>query len=196
MYIYQKNKSEIMAHKEPAPRHLLAILAVLSLALIIPAAAQGTGKLAVQPGETVEIEPEPLILDLINLRNPDTFNPITEFRQYRDDDTRKQIIRVIGVPNDDYFKINTYTFHGKYGRYFPYSATDGLIEQNSIVFVQAQAPTPAETTAPTVEETPMETPTVTVTATPEPTRAPLSGLLAVIAAGICALFAMAGKQQK
>ncbi len=172
-------------------RHLLAILVVLSLVLVAPAAAQETSKLAVQPGETIEVGAEPIILDLINLRNADTLNPITELRRYRDDDPRKEIIRVIGVPNDDYFKINVYTLDGKYGRYFAYSKADGLIEHNSIVFAQAPIATATQTqTAATVTETPAET----APATTAPTQAPLPGLIAIAALGICGLLAAAQKR--
>lgn len=174
-----------MIHERTTSRHLLVLLAALTLALAAPAAAQETGKLVVQPGETIAIGADQLVLDLINLRNQDTLNPITELRQYRDDDPRKQITRVIGVPNDDYFKINTYTLHRKYGRYFPYSAADGLIERNSITFVHASTPTPTETIV-TVTETPTETPPATTTATP--TQAPLPGLIAIAALGICGLL--------
>ncbi|WP_292365473.1 MULTISPECIES: hypothetical protein [unclassified Methanoculleus] len=180
-----------MTDQKMASRYLLAALAVLTLVLVAPAAAQETGKLVVQPGQTIEVGAEPFVVDLINLRNQDTLNPITELRQYRDDDPRKQVIRVIGVPNDDYFKINTYTFHGKYGRYFPYSTADGLIEHNSILFVHAQTPTPTETVT-TVTETPTEAPPAT--ATTAPTQAPLPGLIAIAALGICGLLAAAQKR--
>lgn len=180
-----------MTDQKMASRYLFAALAVLTLVLVAPAAAQETGKLAAQPGQTIEVGAEPIILDLINLRNPDTLNPVTELRKYRDDDPRKEIVRVIGVPNDDYFKINVYTLDGKYGRYFPYSTADGLIEHNSIVFVHAQTPTPTETTA-TITETPTETPPAT--ATTAPTQAPLPGLIAIAALGICGLLAAAQKR--
>ncbi|MCM2464824.1 hypothetical protein [Methanoculleus oceani] len=172
-------------------RYLLAIFVVLCLALVVPAAAQETGKLTVQPGETIEVGAEPIILDLINLRKADTFNPVTELRLYRDDDPLKQLVQVIGVPNDDFFKINVYTLKGKYGRYFAYSKQDGLIHENSIVFVHASTPTATETVA-TATETPAETPVATTaTAT---TQAPLPGLIAIAALGICGLLAAAQKR--
>lgn len=176
-----------MTYKKMRSGYLLVILAVLALALVVPAAAQATGKLAVQPGETVEVEAEPIVLDLINLRNASSFNPITELRQYRDDDPRKQVTWVIGVSNDGYFKINTHTLHGKYGRYFPYNSADGVVERNSIVFAQAQTPAPSPTeTVTTVTETPTETSAAPTTAVP--TQAPLPGLIAIVALGICGLL--------
>jgi len=174
-----------MAYEKLTFQHLLAILVVLALVLVVPAAAQETGKRLVQPGETIEVGAEPIVLDLINLRKEGTFSPITEIRQYRSDDPAKKLVRVVGVPNDDYFKVSAYTFKGHYGRYFVYSKQDGLIEHNSIVFVQAQTPTPTEIVA-TVTETPTETPPTTTTATP--TQAPLPGLIAIAALGICGLL--------
>jgi hypothetical protein len=180
-----------MMYEKTTSRYLLVALAVLALALVVPAAAQETGKLAVQPGETIEVGAEPIILDLIDLRNQDTLNPITELRKYRDDDPRKEIILVLGVPNDGYYKINIHTLKGKYGRYFAYSQKDGLIEHSSIVFVQAATPTATETVV-TVAETPTEAPPATTTTAP--TQAPLPGLIAIAALGICGLFAAAQKR--
>jgi hypothetical protein len=173
--------------------YLLAAFVLLVLALAVPAAAQGTVPRVVQPGETIEVGAEPIVLDLINLRNQSTLNPITELRQYRSDDPRKQVARVVGVPKDGYFTINVHTFKGHYGRYFAYSEKDGLIQESSIVFVNAPIlPTPTATTVAEVTETPTET--ATATATPEPTQAPLPGLIAVAAIGICGLLAAARRR--
>ncbi|MDI3507211.1 MAG: hypothetical protein PWR21_1264 [Methanoculleus sp.] len=182
-----------MTYDNVISRHLLVILMVPALVLVAPAAAQETHKLTVQPGETIEVGAETLVLDLINFRNQSTLNPVTELRQYRDEDSRKEITRVIGVSNDDYFKINAYTFKGKYGRYFAYSKQDGLIEHNSIVFVQAATPTATETVA-AVTETLTETPTAPATAATAPAQAPLPGLIAIAAVGICGLFTAAQKR--
>jgi hypothetical protein len=190
IYIVQ-SESGTMAYEKLAPRHLLVILVVLSLALVVPAAAQETGTRLVQPGETIEVGAEPIVLDLIGLRNASSFNAITELRKYQDDNPAKSIQRVIGVPKDSYFTINVYTFKGHYGRYFAYSREDGLIHESSIVFVHASTPTPTETVT-EVTETP--TVTATATATPEPTQAPLPGVIAVAALGICGLLAAARKR--
>lgn len=181
-----------MAYEKSTSRHLLVILVVLSLALVVPAAAQEkTGTRLVQPGDTIEVEAEPIVLDLIGLRKADSFNPITELRKYQDDNPAKSIKRVIGVPKDSYFTINVYTFKGHYGRYFAYSKEDGLIHENSIVFVHAPPPTATETAA-EVTETPTETPTAT--ATQEPTRAPLPGLIAIAAIALAGLLGAAQKR--
>ena len=182
-----------MAYEKLTFRHLLAILVVLALVLVVPAAAQETGKRLVQPGETIEVGAEPIVLDLINLRKEGTFSPITEIRQYRGDDPAKKLVRGIGVPNDDYFKVNVYTFKGHYGRYFAYSRQDGLIEHNSIVFVHAPPPTATETVA-TTTETPTETPPATTTTTAAPTQAPFPGLIAIAAIAIYGLLAAAQKR--
>lgn len=180
-----------MIDERMAPRGIMVFLLALALALCAPATALENVPQQVQPGERIEVGSEPLVLDFINLRNQSTFNPITELRYYRDDNTEKQIVRIIGVPNDGYVTINSYTLGGKYGRYFPFSAKDGLIQQHSIVFVAAQTPmatqteTPAATTATT-----METPTATTAATPTPTQAALPGLIPIAALGICGLLAV------
>lgn len=180
-----------MAYEKLTSRHLLAILVVLSLALAVPAAAQETSPRQVQPGDTIEVGAEPIILDLVGLRDADSFNAITELRKYQDDNPAKSIQRVIGVAKDGYFTINVYTFKGHYGRYFPYSKSDGLLHENSIVFVHAPPPTATETVT-EVTETPTETPTATET--PEPEQAPLPGVIAIAALGICGLLAAARKQ--
>lgn len=181
-----------MAYEKPTSRHLLVILLVLSLALTVPAAAQETGTRVVQPGETIEVGAEPIVLDLIGLRNASSFNAITELRKYQGDNPARSVQRVIGVPKDSYFKINSHTFKGHYGRYFAYNKDDGVIHDSSIVFVQAPPPTvtatPTETTAPT------ETPTATATAATEPTRAPLPGLIAVTAIALAGLLGIAQKR--
>ena len=179
-----------MIYKRMASRYLLVLLALLALILVAPAAAQGTSPQEVQPGDTIEVGGEPLVLDLIDLRNADTFNPITELRHYRDDDPTKQIVRVIGVPNDDRFTINTHTLNGKYGRYFAFSAKDGLIQQHSIVFTPAPGVTATESaeTSATATETPTETGTPPTTTTTAPTQAPLPGLIAIAALGIYGLL--------
>ncbi len=178
-------------------RYLLVILAVLALALVAaPAAAQEIGPRVIQPGETIEVGSEPLVLDLINLRNADTFNPVTELRHYRDDDPTKQVVKVIGVPNDDRFTISAHTLNGQYGRYYAYSDKDGLLRQNNIIFTPVPTVTPKETeTTATGAETPAGTPvTATATTTAAPTQAPLQGLIAIAAIGICGLLAATGKR--
>ena len=144
--------------------------------LIVPAVAQeppAGGK----PGETIEVGSEPLVLDLVNLRNADTLNPITELRHYREDNPTKQIIRTIGVPKDGYFTINAHTLNGKYGRYFAFSKQDGLIQHSSITFVPAptETPTGPVETSTTAMETPTGTERAQETATANPTQAPLPG---------------------
>lgn len=181
-----------MANKKLEPRHLLAILVVLSLALVIPAAAQETGTRLVQPGETIEVGAEPIILDLIDLRNASSFNAITELRKYQGDNPARSVQRVIGVPKDSYFKINSHTFKGHYGRYFAYSKEDGVIHDSSIVFVQA--PPPAATATPTETPTPTEAPTATTTTATEPTRAPLPGSIAIAAIALAGLLGIAQKR--
>ncbi len=180
-----------MTRERVTSRHLLVIFAVLALALVVPAAAQETIPRVVQPGETIEVGSEPLVLDLINLRDQDTFNPVTELRYYRDDDPNKQVVKVIGVPNDDRVTIGTQTLNGQYGRYYAYSDEDGLLQQNSIIFTPAPTATPTEATTATATQTPTETATDTATAT---TQAPLPGLIAIAAIGICGLLAATQKR--
>ncbi|NLA99852.1 MAG: hypothetical protein GX837_02630 [Methanomicrobiales archaeon] len=176
-----------MTYGSIPPRHLTTILLILALAFIAPAAAQGTVPQAVQPGERIEVGSEPLVLDLVNLRNADTFNAVTELRKFRNDNPNAQITQIVPVPNDGYFKINVRTIDGNYGRYFAFSKTDGLLQQNSITFVPAPEPTATGIeTVTAVTETPLVTQTTATT--PEPTTAPLPTLIAIAAIGICALF--------
>lgn len=188
-----------MARERTTPRYLLVCLIALILALIAPVSAEGMSPRVVQPGETIEVGAEALVLDLVNLRNPETFNPVTELRRYKDDNRAKKIERVIGVPNDGYFKISDQALGGKYGRYFAYSEKDGLLE-HSIVFVPAPAatPTPVETItttvpteAPTDTRTPAAAPTET---TPAPAQTPLPWLITIAAVGLCGFF-MAAKRR-
>lgn len=188
-----------MTYERTVSRYLLVFLTVLVIAPITPVSAGGADLRVVQPGETIEVGHEPLVLDLVNLRNPDTFNPITGLRRYKDDNPAKRVEWVIGVPNDAYLKINDRAFGGKYGRYFLYSEKDGLLE-HIIIFIPAPAATPAETAT---TKPPAETviPTVTaeattpLTQTPTPgTQAPLPGLIAAAAIGICGLLMTAGKR--
>jgi hypothetical protein len=190
-----ENKGGTMTYERTVPRYLLVCLTVLILALIAPVSAEGAGPRVVQPGETIEVGSEPLVLDLVNLRNPDTFNPVTDLRRYKDDNRAKKIERVIGVPNDGYFKISDQALGGKYGRYFAYSEKDGLLE-HSIIFSPAPAATPTPIETATVTEAPTETgtPGATTEATPTQTRAPLPGLIAVAAIGLCGLFLAAGRR--
>ncbi len=183
-----------MTRERVTSRYLFVILAVLALALAAPAAAQETTPRVVQPGETIEVGIEPLVLDLINLRDQDTFNPVTELRYYRDDDPNKQVVKVIGVPNDDRVTIGTQTLDGQYGRYYAYSDEDGLLHENSIIFTPAPTATPTETTTATATQTPTETATNTATTTTTPTQAQLPGLIAIAAIGICGLLAAAQKR--
>lgn len=186
-----------MVHERTTSRYLSIILVLLALMLIAPAAAQGTAVRVVQPGETIEVGDEALVLDLSPLRNTTTYNPVTELRQYRDDDITKQIVRVIGVPKDDYFTINTHTLDGRYGRYFAFSSKDGLIRQHSIIFTPAAAATTtgaAETSTTAPAETTETTGTSPATGTAAPTQAPLPGLIAITAIGVCGLFAGTRRQ--
>lgn len=188
-----------MIDERTALRCILVSLLLLALALCVPATAQGTVARAVQSGETIEVGSDPLVLDLVNLRNTSTFNPVTELRHYQDDNPAKQIVRVIAVPKDDYFTINDYALGGRYGRYFAYSSKDGQIERRSIVFARAPAatgtgPTETATAAEEITATPSETLPATATATPARTQAPLPGLIAIAAVGICGLVAAAGRR--
>lgn len=186
-----------MTDKRTAPRYLLIFLSVLTLALVAPAAAQDAGPKAVQPGETVIVGSELLVLDIINLRNPDTFNPVTELRRYREDNPAKQVIRVIGVPNDGYFKISDQALDGKYGRYYAYSKKDGLVEGRTIIFAPAATVTstpPVETATVTETSATTETSTAATEATPTRTQAPLPGLIVIAAIGICGLLMAAGRR--
>lgn len=192
-----------MVNKRIGPWQILILAAALSLTLIIPAAAQETVPTVIQPGEVIEVGSDPLVLDLINLRNPDTFNPITELRRYKDDNPGKKVERVIGVPNDGYFKISDQALNGKYGRYFAFSEKDGLIERSSVIFIPVQTPKPTESAATPTTATETETPAgvettapATTTAAATTTQASLPWLIAIAAVGITGLFMVAGRGER
>lgn len=184
-----------MKHEKKTFQYLLGFLVVLALVLVFPAAAQGTAPRVVQSGETIEVGSEPLVLELINLRNADTQNPVTELRHYRNDDPTRQIVQVIAVPNDGYFTVNTHTLGGKYGRYYAYSAKDGLLKQHSITFAAAPTMTPTDSST-TATGTPAETPatTATATTTTTSTQAPFPGVIAIAAIAIYGLLAATHKR--
>jgi len=179
-----------MTHERMMPRYLTICLMILILVLIAPVSAGDAGLRVVQPGETIEVGHEPIILDLINLRNPDTFNPVTSLRRYRDDNPAKRVEWVIGVPDDGYFKLNNRALGDKYGRYFAHSEKDGLLDH---IVIFAPAPTATPSPVETMTEVPPETmtPGVATEAPPTGTQVPLPGLIALAAIGISgALIAM------
>ncbi len=176
-----------------------AALLLMAVLLIGTATAQSAYPLDVKPGDTIEIGQEEIVLELVDLRDQSTLNPITQLRQYKMDDPSMQVTKTIPVGDDTYVKINSHTLGGKYGRYYPYSAKDGVIK-NSITFVEASATvttqTATETATPTVEETQttgetQTTVTVTEAETPTTTRAPLSPLGVIGALCIVGILAIA-----
>lgn len=174
-------------------------MVAISLALIVPVSAEGTTPRIIQPGDTIEVGAEPLVLDIVALRDPDTLNPVTDLRRYKDDNPAKRVDWVIGVPNDGYFRLNDQAFGGKFGRYFVYSEKDGLLKY-SVTFVPAPeaTPTPVETpTTVTPTDTPAEpatTDNVTDKTTAE-TTTPLPGLIVIAAIGISGLIAVTRKRK-
>lgn len=175
---------------------MLPLMLVLA-ALAFPAAAQSTLPMDVKPGDTIEVGSETTILELVDLRNQSTLNPITELRKYQMDDPGMQVTKVIPVSDDTYVQINSRTLGGTYGRYFPYNAKDGVIN-NPIIFapapatpVQTMTATPTDTAA---EEAAVETP-VETTAVPT-TQVPLSVASAIGALCIALLAAVAWSHRR
>ncbi len=158
---------------------LILVLAVLAFAS--PAAAQSTVPMDVKPGDTIEIGSETTLLELVDLRNQSTLNPITELRQYKMDDPSMPVIKNIPVSDDTYMQINSHTLGSNYGRYYPYNAKDGVI-RNSISFAPAPATSGQTVTATptevTLEETTAAT-TAAATTAAATTEAPLSVIGAI-----------------
>lgn len=178
---------------------LKAFAAALLIAVLVtlPVSAQSTVPVDVKPGDTIEIGQETIILELVDLRNQSTLNPITELRKYKMDDPAMQVTKVVPVSDDTYVQMNFRSLGGTYGRYYPYNAKDGVIN-NPVIFVEApatvatqQSPSPAEETPSAGEASATVTATATATATPTTTQAPLSALGAIGALCIASLLVMA-----
>ncbi|MDN7025005.1 hypothetical protein FGU65_08915 [Methanoculleus sp. FWC-SCC1] len=171
---------------------------LVAMLITLPAAAQSTVPVDVKPGDTIEIGQEEIVLELVDLRNQSTLNPITELRQYKMDDPAMQVTKVIPVNDDTYVKINSRSLGGTYGRYYPYNAKDGVIK-NSIIFVQAPPTVTMQpvTATPTGPPTTMATPATPAETTATPTtQIPLSPLAAIGALGISLFVYMAWFQRR
>jgi hypothetical protein len=182
-----------MKGNKTAPGFVFACLLVLTLAGAVPASAQETIAWPVEPGEVVEVGYDSVVLDLINLRDQTTFNPVTELRQYKDEDLKKGVTKVIPVPDDSYVVIVPRTLDGKYGRYFPYSPKDGVIDRNSIVFAPAPIPTATQSAEATSVATVTQAETGTIPPTPTQT-VPLSPLTVIGAVGLLGLLSLATRR--
>lgn len=107
-------------------------LAICLLALCVgQAGARSPGTNDIQPYDTIFVYEEGL--DLTQLRNATTGNPVTALRQYQDDNPERSLIRSIPVIDDTDFDLSAFQVSGEYGTYFAFNPADGATEQ---VFVR------------------------------------------------------------
>jgi len=109
-------------------RGLTAILAVCLLALCVgPAGARGPTISDIQPYDTIFVYEEGL--DLSQLRNPATDNPIVALRKYQDDNPDRGVTRSIPVTDDTSFDVQEFLVRDNYGPYYAFNPTDGNTAQ-------------------------------------------------------------------
>jgi len=105
-------------------RGFTILLAVSLLALCAgEAGARGPTINDIQPHDTIFVYEEGL--DLTELRDPATNNPITELRRYQDDRPDHGVERSIPVGDDTNFEVQEFFVGGDYGTYYAFNPTDG-----------------------------------------------------------------------
>jgi hypothetical protein len=117
-----------MASDRILRRGLPILLAVCILALCVgQATARGPAINDIQPYDTIFIYEEGL--NLTQLRNATTDNPITALRKYQDDNPDKSLIKSIAVTDDTNFEVQDLLVDGDYGTYYTFSPEDGVTGQ-------------------------------------------------------------------
>lgn len=113
-------------------RGFVILLAVCLLALCAGGAgARGPGINDVQPYDTIFIYEEGL--NLTQLRNATTNNPITALQRYQDDDPDQGVIKSIPVADDTDFEVQEILVGEEYGTYHAFNPTDGA---TALVFIR------------------------------------------------------------
>ncbi|MCP1715346.1 cell division septation protein DedD [Methanocalculus alkaliphilus] len=102
----------------------LLIVFILAVSLITHSAmARGPGISDIQPGDTIFIWERDL--DLTQLRNTTTNNPVESLQRYRDDNPSKAILDTIPVSDDTSFHVLDVEVLEVPATYFAYSSADG-----------------------------------------------------------------------
>jgi hypothetical protein len=105
-------------------RGIPVLLAVCLLALCAgQAGARSPAINDIQPYDTIFIYEEGL--NLTQLRNATTDNPITALNRYQNDDPEQSIVTTIPVVDDTDFTVQAILVNGAYGTYYAFNPTDG-----------------------------------------------------------------------
>ncbi|WP_214020980.1 DUF3821 domain-containing protein [Methanoculleus sp.] len=105
-------------------RGLPVLLAVCMLALCVgQAGARGPTISDIQPYDTIFVYEEGL--DLSQLRNATTDNPVTELRKYQNDNPDRGVARSIPVIDDTNFEVLDILVGEEYGTYYAFNPEDG-----------------------------------------------------------------------
>lgn len=108
------------------------LLAVCILALSVgQVGARGPAISDIQPYDTIFIYEEGL--DLSQLRNATTDNPITALQKYQDDDPDRALTKSIPVTDDTNFDLQSLLVGEDYGTYYAYNPQDG---RTALVFIR------------------------------------------------------------
>ena len=113
-------------------RGLAILLAFCLLALCAgEAGARGPGISDIQPYDTIFIYEEGL--DLTQLRNATTNNPITALQKYQRDDPAQGVMKSIPVADDTDFEVQDFLVNGEFGTYHAYNPQDGA---TALIFIR------------------------------------------------------------
>jgi hypothetical protein len=103
---------------------MVLLLAVCILALFVgQAGARGPAISDIQPYDTIFIYEEGL--DLSQLRNATTDNPVTALRKYQNDNPDRGVTKSIPVTDDTNFEVQDFLVGEEYGTYYAFNAVDG-----------------------------------------------------------------------
>ncbi len=104
------------------------LLALCIIALCIgPAGARGPTISDIQPYDVIFVYEEGL--NLTQLRNTTTNNPITALQKYQDGSPQKSLVKSITVIDDTNFEVQDLLVGGEYGTYHAFNPEDGTTAQ-------------------------------------------------------------------
>lgn len=113
-----------MASEWTHRRGLVILLAVCILALCVGGVgARGPGINDIQPYDTIFIYEEGL--DLSQLRNATTGNPVTALQRYQDDNPERGVMKSIPVVDDTNFEVQEHLVGEEFGTYYAFNPQDG-----------------------------------------------------------------------
>ncbi|MDN7011722.1 DUF3821 domain-containing protein [Methanoculleus sp. FWC-SCC3] len=113
-------------------RGLVILLAICIVALCVgQAGARGPTIRDIQPYDTIFVYEEGL--DLSQLHNVTTDEPVTELRRYQDDNPDRGVTRSIPVTDDTNFDVQEFLVRDNYGPYYAFNPVDG---NTALVFIR------------------------------------------------------------